>query len=606
MVHDEELLRYYWQELTYLRKMGDVFARRYPKVAARLELEPEQSADPHVERLIESFAFLTGRIQRDLDADFPEIAAELLNILYPQLLLPIPSLSIARFDVDPDRGKLTTGFRVEPETQLFATARHGRVCRFRTCYPVELWPLEVTEATFERPESYSFLDQAGDVTTVLRLRLESQADPLIDLEISRLRFYLNGDPILIGRLYELIFNHTLRVAVRSDGQTSPTYLPANAILPVGFGVDDTVLPYPDHAQPAFRLLQEYFVLPESYHFFDLTRLDTPGTRGEDATGWDIFLLLDRSPEDRTKISAETFALGCTPIINLFHKTTEPIRVDHRKLHYRLVPDLRRAATTEVHTILSVTGSSDFEDRSRDYAPFYFYDHSMAARHQKAFWHGRRVRSMTSEVEGTDIELAFYDLDWKPTSPPDEVVYAHTLCTNRGLAEQVPAGGLLQSDEAIPAARIVCIKRPTRQLSPPMDGATLWRLVSHLSLNHLSLSSGPESLKSLQEILRLYAVTGEPSVEQKIQGIRSMELRKVVRQVGQDSWRGFCRGNEITLTLDESQFVGSNAFLFAAVIQQFFALYATTNSFTQTVIKKSHEPKGEWKRWPPMAGEKAIL
>ncbi len=606
MVDDDELLRYYWQELTYLRKMGEVFSRRYPKVAARLELEPEQSADPHVERLIESFAFLTGRIQRDLDADFPEIAAELLSILYPQLLLPIPSLSIARFDVDPDRGKLTTGYQVPAETQLFATARHGRVCRFRTCYPVELWPLEVTDAAFERPEAYDFLDAAGDVSTVLRLRVESRADPLADLEIQSLRFFINGDPILVGRLYELIFNNTLRLAIRSDGQSAPTYLSAEAIRAVGFGVDDVVLPYPVHAQPAVRLLQEYFVLPECFHFFDLTGLDTPGCRADGAMGWDIFLLLNRTPEERTSINAETFALGCTPIINLFHKTTEPIRVDHRQLYYRLVPDLRRAATTEIHSILSVSGSSELQDQSRDYAPFYSYDHAMAQRGQRTFWHGKRVRSMTSELEGTDIQLAFYDLDWKPSLPPDEVVYAHTLCTNRRLAEQIPAGGLLQTDEAIPAQRIVCLKRPTRQLTPPMDGANLWRLVSHLSLNYLSTGSGPQSLKALQEILRLYAVTGEPSVEHQIQGLRAMEQRKVMRRLGNDSWRGFCRGNEITLTLDESLFVGSSAFLFAAVIRQFFALYATTNSFTQTVIKKSHEPKGEWRRWPPMAGEKAIL
>ena len=260
----------------------------------------------------------------------------------------------------------------------------------------------------------------------------------------------------------------------------------------------------------------------------------------------------------------------------------------------------------MHSILSVSGSSDVEDRSRDYAPFYHYDHTMTQHGQRAFWHGKRVRSLNPDVPGTDMQLSFYDLDWKPSSPPDEVIYAHTLCTNRQLAEQVPAGGLLQTDESIPAARIVCLKRPTRQLSPPMDGATLWRLVSHLSLNYLSLSGGPESLKALQEILRLYAVTGEPSVEQQIQGLRAMEARKVMRRLGQDSWRGFCRGNEITLTLDESLFVGSNAFLFASVLKQFFALYATTNSFTQTVIKKQHEPKGEWKRWPPMAGEKAIL
>lgn len=602
-VHDEELLRYYWEELTYLRKMGQRFARRYPKVASRLELEPEHSPDPHVERLIESFAFLTGRIQRDLDADFPQIAQELLNVLYPQLLLPVPSLSIARFDVDPERGKLTTGFAIPPHTQLFATAHHGRVCRFRTCYPVELWPVEVTEATFESPDRHDFLDDQPWVLAVLRLRLESRADPIGELAIERLRFFLNGDPILVGKLYELLFNHTPQVAIVAGER--PAFLSGDCVAPVGFGVDEEVLPYPRHAQPAYRLLQEYFVFPESLYFFDLAHLDRAGIAAE-ATRLDVFFLLDRVPGKRVSINRETFALGCTPIINLFPKTTEPIRVDHRQLYYRLVPDLRREATTEIHSILSVTGSSAVADRVRTYDPFYSFNHDMSERRQQAFWHARRVPSVVPDLEGTDVLLSFLDLEWKHSLPPDETVYAHTLCTNRTLAEQLPAGALLQTDEAMPVSRIVALKKPTRQLSPPLDGATLWRLVSHLSLNYLSLTRDDNSLKALKEILRLYSVVGVPSIEQQIHGLREMSLRKVVRRIGQESWRGFCRGTEITLTFDESLYVGSSAFVFGAVLRHFLALYASTNSFTEVVITRTHQRTGVWKRWPPMVGEKIVL
>ncbi len=604
--HEEELLRYYWEELTYLRKMGQRFARRYPKVASRLELEPEQCPDPHVERLIESFAFLTGRIQRDLDADFPEIAQELLNILYPQFLLPVPSLSIARFEVDPDRGKLTTGFEIPRHTPLFAAARHGRICRFRTCYPVELWPVEVTEAAFESPDLYSFLDDRPRIASVLRLRLVSRADPIAELEMRRLRFFLNGDPILICKLYELILNDTAQVAVVGEPGGRPRFLPGEAVQPVGFGVDEEVLPYPRHAHPAFRLLQEYFVLPEAFYFFDLAGLDAEGLAAEDAQGYDVLILLERQPDKRAAIDAETFALGCTPIVNLFTKTSEPIRVDHRKLHYRLVPDQRRESTTEIHSIQAVTGSSDVADRSRAYEPFYSFSHAMAERHQKAFWHAKRVPSQRQGLEGSDVLLSFLDLEWQPSLPPDETVYAHTLCTNRELAGELPSGAILQSDEAMPVGRIVCLKKPTRQIPPPLDGATLWRLVSHLSLNYLSLSEGGESLKALQEILRLYSIPGVPSIEQQIAGVRELSQRKVMRRIREESWRGFCRGTEITLTFDESLYVGSSAFLFASVLNHFFALYTSTNSFTEVVIKKSHQRLGVWKRWPPMAGEKIIL
>ena len=85
----EELLKYYKSELTYLRRMGGVFAERYPKVAKRLELGRDECTDPHVERLIEAFAFLTGRLQHEIDSEFPDITSALLNILYPQLTSPI-------------------------------------------------------------------------------------------------------------------------------------------------------------------------------------------------------------------------------------------------------------------------------------------------------------------------------------------------------------------------------------------------------------------------------------------------------------------------------------------------------------------------------------
>ena len=38
----EEMLEYYERELTYLHQMGSEFARKYPKVAGRLLLDPDR------------------------------------------------------------------------------------------------------------------------------------------------------------------------------------------------------------------------------------------------------------------------------------------------------------------------------------------------------------------------------------------------------------------------------------------------------------------------------------------------------------------------------------------------------------------------------------
>ena len=167
------------------------------------------------------------------------------------------------------------------------------------------------------------------------------------------------------------------------------------------------------------------------------------------------------------------------------------------------------------------------------------------------------------------------------------------------------GAQLQVEVAAPLIGISCLTKPTPQLSPPLGGATLWRLISHLSLNHLSLSEGKDSLQALREILKLYCFADRTFDEKQILGIREMNCRNVVRRVGSEAWRGFCRGIEVTLLFDPDMYVGSASFLFAAVLNHFVALYASVNSFTQLVIR-SEQREGVWKKWPSMAGEKIIL
>lgn len=597
----EDFLRYYLEELTYLRHMGERFARSYPKVAGRLELQRDECPDPHVERLIESFAFLTARIQSDLDADFPEIAAELLSVLYPHYLNPVPSMAVARFDFDPNRGKLTTGYVIPRHTPLFSVAEQGQVCRFRTAYSVTLWPIEVTEAELEPAEKFEFLGSSSGTAHVLRLRLESRTDPFEVLGVDSLRFFLSGESILISRLFELLHESVRHVAVLSAGAKAPQYLGDDAIGMVGFGEDESVVPYPRQSHPAYRLLQEYFTFPEKFHFIDVRGL--LGRASGQAV--DLLFLLDRVPRRKLLLTPQTFALGCTPVANLFRKTSEPIRVDHRQIEYRLVPDMRKERTTEIHSVLSVSGTSDPADPTRDYAPFYSFNHAMELRKQRAFWHARRVPTQREDMTGTELMLSFRDLEFRPTRPPEEVVFAQLLCTNRALAEQLPADAVLQTDEAIPVTRIIALKKPTRAITPPLGGQDLWRLVSHLSLNYLSITSGGESLKALREILGLYAFNDAPSQRQQISGLQSMSYRPIVRRIGNDGWKGFCRGTEVAVEFDEAQYVGSSAFLLGAVLNRFFGLYASTNSFTQLVVRRTGR-EGDWKRWPPMAGGKIVL
>lgn len=599
LTDQEEFLRYYHGELTYLRRMGRIFARDHSKLAGRLELSANDCADPQVERLLESFAFLTARIQRRLDAEFPEITSALLGVLYPHLVNPIPSMSVAHFAPDSKRGKLTTGFDIPKHSKLFAQTHEGLNCRFRTCYPVTLWPLEVVSAGFESKAQFDFLDRRTEVASVLRLRIAAPEAKLEELPIKKLRFYLHGSSTLVSTLYEMLFCNVRDVAVL--GQDGPIFLPNDSIQPVGFGLDEEVIPYPPHAHPGYRLVQEYFALPQKFLFFDLANLERHKCQEE----LDILFLVDKSAPRGLVVDRNTFVLGCTPIINLFPKTTEPIRLDHRQSEYRLVADIRRERTTEVHSIASVSASSNPAEETAVLQPFYSFQHEMDGREPRAFWHARRLPTGREDLGGTDVFLSFLDLDFKPQLPPMQTVFAHALCTNRELALEVSAGAMLQIEEVAPLAHIQCLMKPTPPAYPPLEGTTLWALISNLSLNHLSLGAGKQSLQPLREVLRLYSFSDRPSTFRQVNGIVNMECRRVVRRVGPDAWRGFCQGTEVTLTFDESAYMGSSAFLLASVLQRFFALYASVNSFSQLVIR-SPQREGEWKRWLPIAGEQPVL
>ena len=439
----EALLPYYTRELADLRQLGAAFARQYPKIATRLELGAHECADPHVERLLEAFAFLTARIQHQLDSEFPEITSALLGILYPQLVNPIPAMAIARFDVDPAQGNMAAGHQIARHTPLFAQASQGLRCRFQTCYPVTLWPVQVTYAGVEPTARFAFLDAMPEVATVLRLRLASQNGSLQDMDLRQLRFYLYGDRAMVNTLYELLQCQVRRVALLPEGRHTPVYLPQDALTPVGFAPEDAVLPYPPQAHPGYRLLQEYFTFPEQFLFLDLHYLEAHAS----TQAFDVLLLLDQIPRERLTIDKYTFMLGCTPIINLFRQVSEPIRLHQRQVEYRVVPDMRRERTTEIHSILRVSAVSDADDTTRTFAPFYAFNHDMEARDHKAFWHVVRRHSGRQDLPGMEMFLTFVDLDFHPSQPPTHTVYAHTLCTNRDLAEQLPADAVLQIEEA---------------------------------------------------------------------------------------------------------------------------------------------------------------
>ncbi|HXB72172.1 MAG TPA: type VI secretion system baseplate subunit TssF [Candidatus Acidoferrales bacterium] len=610
----DDLLLYYERELTWLRQMGAQFADKYPKVASRLLIEPGKCEDPHVERLLEAFAFLAARVHLKVDDEFPEITQALLGIVYPHFIRPIPSMSIVEFQVDVEQGRLTSGLKIDKESMLYSRPVGGVPCKFRTCYDTTLWPLAVTAAAWTSPDRLQPALRAADAAHALRLELRSAPDtPFPKLGIDRLRFHLFGEGSMVHVLYELLCSKLTAVVVRdpSNPRLPPLTLPPSCVRPVGFAEDEGMLPYPRRSFSGYRLLQEYFAMPEKFLFVDVTGLDAAWGAGFKSTAELVFLISNAGSDDRRQrleigISPKTFRLGCTPIINLFPQTAEPLLMDQHKYEYPVIPDIRRPAATEVFSIDSVTSIDAATRETVTYQPFYSYRHETFQRQLECFWTASTRLSTRANDDALDVFLALVDRSMRPAFPSADTLTIRTTCSNRNLPARLPFGSEdtdFELETSAPIKRIVALKKPTVPLRPRTNKASLWQLVSHLSLNYLSLVS--EGRDALQQILRLYDFTDSPVAQRMIEGIAALNSRPHFARLVSENGISFVRGTRVELALDEEQFVGGGVYLFASVIEQFLALYASLNSFTQ-LVATVRERKEVLREWPPRAGQNILI
>jgi type VI secretion system protein ImpG len=611
----DDLLLYYERELTYIRQMGAQFAEKYPKIASRLVLEPSKCDDPHVERLLEAFAFLAARVHLKIDDEFPEITEALLGIVYPHFIRPLPSMSIVQFHLDPEKGKLTTGLPIDRDTLIYSKPVDGVPCKFRTCYDTTLWPLAVTAASWTTPDRLKPALKA-DAAGALRLEITCTSSDMefAKLELDQLRVFLDGESALIHTVYELLCCNLLQIVVRdtTPGSKAPALtLPASSFRAVGFEENEGLLPYPRRSFIGYRLLQEYFTFPDKFFFVEVNGLRQACANGFKRSAEIIFLFSRFEGDERrqrleTGISASTFRLGCSPVVNLFPQTAEPILLYQQKYEYPVVPDARRPMAMEVFSVDQVSSLKPQQHEIREYQPFYSLRHSALGERQQTFWVANRRPSVRLNDEGTEIDLALVDLSFRPTRPAADTLTVRTTCTNRDLPARLPFGneaGDFELETGAPIKRIVALRKPTQPIRPPLGKAIQWRLISHLSLNYLSLVS--EGRDAMREILKLYDFTGSAASAKTVEGIAGIRSQRQFARVISEEGIAFTRGHKVELELDEEQFVGGGVYLFASVIESFLALYASLNSFSQltAVVRQRKEVL---RAWPPRAGRRMLM
>lgn len=654
-----ELWPFYEQELAFLRTQARDFGREYAKEAGFLRLEGSgRSLDPHVERMMQGFALLAARIRLKLDDDFPELTDALLSILYPHYLAPLPSMMIAQFE--PHQGAdLINGLVIPKHTQFRTTPVNGVECEYRTVYPTRLWPIRVAEAMLKGPPYLDIKELLSSITLPpngnkarLRLRLDmTSSGKLTDLGLGKpeasgrkapLRLFLDGDGPFTATMYELLFNNLTGMVFRDPGGDKVVEIPVEeALHTVGFttrrtrtsqyamdNADEGVLPYPDHSFPGYRLLTEFFAYRDKFLFLDLGGWDRARAGGLLTQGSvEIHFFFDQqvNPDLERSVTARTFRPGCVPLVNLFRKgSTEGFPITQQKYDYTLVPDHEFPEGYEIYSVDAVFHRTPDGHEVR-YEPFYSFRHQERSRENR-YWYARRRPSLRTGDRGTNIDISFVDLDFNPKLPAENIAMAEVTCLNRDLpnrlAENMGSWALRPLSLVVPATLNV-IRAPTPTLRPMQKRIdrvtgeddysrkmTYWRVVSHLALNHLSITDPDEGRQALKEYLSLYDFSDDqhPELREVAQSIREGVLRVGSRRdvafVPGDTVGGYARGIEVQLELDEEKYLGVGSYLFASVLERFFALYASINSFTKLVYRTRQ--RGLIKTWEPRAGDRPLV
>ncbi len=603
----DALLPYYERELAAIKRLAGEFADTHPKIASRLRLSADGTEDPHVTRLLEGMAFLAARVHHRLDDEFPELTDALLGLLYPHYLAPMPSCMMAQLDCQPD---LMTPARLPAGMPIDTEPVHGEPLHYRTTSAVTLWPIQVENVRLSGlPIVAPANPAAAGAAGVLRITLKcaSPESTFTQLGVDRLRFFLRGPVNQTLGLYELLGAHVISIAYADSAvDPAPVIVPPTAIEPAGFAPDEALLPWSARGFSGFRLLTEYFAFPEKFLFLDFTRMDAK-TLVSAGNRLEVFVYLDRTlPELERTIGQQSLALGCTPLVNLFPQRCEPVTLSHMDTEYRIVPDARRPRAAEIWSVERVRETRP-DGSFRPWRPFHrLTENDPDPGVPGGFYHVAR-RAAAPGVPGTEVFLAPHDPAFDPDSPADTVLSIDALCVNRDLPTELPFGGgrprLRLVEGAAAIAALNCITAATSTLRPPLREGGFWRLVSHLSLGHLSVTGGAQGAAALKEVLRLYDLRDTAETRNAIDALTAITAAPgTARAPGRAG--AFCRGLDIALEFDPRSWQTGGLYLLASVLERFLALHATVNSFTRTRATLRGR-SGSAAAWPARSGTRVL-
>lgn len=623
---DPRLLDHYQNELQFIREQGADFARQYPRIAARLGLDGADCSDPYVERLLESFAFLAARVQLKLEARHPDFTRHLTEIVYPHFLCPIPSCAVVELKPDFREDALQSGVVVPRLSSLRSPLGKGErtAVEFRTAHEVTLWPLQVTELKYFSGRGALGalnLQVPSTARAAIRIRLQINGGAtLAALPLDKLAFCIKAPDGIAAALIEQLQANLVGVSLRDAvEQQAPaeTLLPAEALVFNGLEDSEALLPETAQGLSSFRLLQEYFALPERYLFFTVHELRACVARCRHDQ-LDIYLLLDRAqPQLENSLSSEYLRLYCVPAVNLFEKSLDRIHIGPHDTEHHLLPDRNRPLDYEVHSVLEASGVVGEGDARVPVRPFYSSRHLSARGGPDCFFNLQRRPRMLSQRQsvtgvrashvGTETYISLTSRTADGVLGEIKQLDVRALCTNRDLPLYMAVGKGrtdLVLDGSAPVESIRCIVGPSTPRPSPATGEAAWKLVSHLAMNQLSLADRVASAEGLRELLTLYADPNSATAASQVDGVREVGALPVVHRIPGAGPVAFGRGLQVSITLEDAAFEGIGIMILGAVLERMVARLVSVNACTSVELRSVR--RGVIKRWPVRIGTRQML
>ncbi|MBI6853002.1 type VI secretion system baseplate subunit TssF [Pseudomonas cichorii] len=590
---------YYQSELTALRQLGSRFAERNPALAPFLG---QAGQDPDVERLLEGFAFLTGRLRQKLDDELPELTHSLMQLLWPNYMRPFPAVSMLQFEPLEHSG---SGIVVARGTPVESVPVEDTVCHFRTCYETAVLPLRLSAVNYS----------ANGSGVLLGLRLDMNGDGHIgSLELNCLRLHFAGEPYVSQTLYLGLMRNLEKISLTpldaegnpftaTGDETVSFNIPVDRIKAVGFAEEEALVPYPLNTFRGYRYLQEYFVFKEKYLFVDVSGLEVIHSLApqvlEKVRSVELSFDITKNEIQRLRPTLQNIKLYCTPIVNLFEQDALPVRLEGTQDEYRLLPGGHDSRKCGIFSVDKVTGWQPGGLGYQEFVLFESFEHdpSFDVQQPRPYY---SIRQHPSPLhEGLDTYLSFDGCQTRQ----HETLSVELTCTHQDLPVQIAAGGICRPCEETPDfLKFRNITPATRSFAPPLHKEFLWRVISNMSLNYLSLNN-VSALKCILETYdfpRYYDQQAERVSKQLLNGLKSIRHEPV-----DHLYRGLpVRGLKTELLIDTQGCAGEGGlFVFASVLNEFFALYASLNSFHELHVRST---QGEVYEWTPRMGLQPLI